>query len=59
MLLFSIIIIDINECENTPGPCSQICKNTEGSFECDCLDGYRLQDDKRDCKGIITLFEKI
>ena len=46
-----IELIDINECDNAP--CSQVCRNTEGSFECDCLDGYRLQDDKRDCKGML------
>uniref|UniRef100_A0A182Q292 Cell adhesion molecule n=1 Tax=Anopheles farauti TaxID=69004 RepID=A0A182Q292_9DIPT len=33
---------DVNECEN--GACSgvgQLCTNTEGSFECDCIPGYR------------------
>ncbi|XP_053453877.1 low-density lipoprotein receptor-related protein 2 [Nycticebus coucang] len=31
---------DINECEEF-GICSQNCKNTKGSYECVCADGFR------------------
>ena len=41
--------LDINECEAQP--CDQICINTEGTFECECLGGFRLQDDSRNCIG--------
>ena len=33
---------DINECQTNTTLCDQICENTEGSFNCACLDGYRL-----------------
>nr|XP_012637337.1 low-density lipoprotein receptor-related protein 2 [Microcebus murinus] len=36
---------DINECEQY-GTCSQNCKNTKGSYECVCADGFRSVGDK-------------
>ncbi len=30
---------DKNEC-SPPGICSQSCTNLEGSYKCDCTDGY-------------------
>ena len=34
---------DVNECELFPsGFCSQECVNTDGSFHCECREGYRL-----------------
>ena len=50
---FSIIVLDINECEDNNGGCSQICTNTEGSFDCSCTDGYLLHSDGRQCTGTI------
>lgn len=33
---------DIDECNSTAThDCEQICRNTEGSFECDCMSGYQ------------------
>ena len=29
----------------------QICTNTNGSYECSCIDGYRLNDNGRFCDG--------
>ncbi|XP_045414697.1 low-density lipoprotein receptor-related protein 2 [Lemur catta] len=37
--------LDINECEQF-GICSQTCKNTKGSYECVCADGFRSVGDK-------------
>lgn len=31
--------------------CSQICVNTDGSYECDCQRGYRLSGDGQTCEG--------
>lgn len=31
---------DINECE-VYGTCPQACKNTKGSYDCECAPGYR------------------
>ena len=33
--------VDINECSEM-APCSQGCENTNGSYKCYCLQGYRL-----------------
>lgn len=37
---------DVDECWRTPGVCGEgaECVNLEGSFECRCLLGYRVQD---------------
>lgn len=40
---------DVNEC--TDRPCSQLCKNTYGSYHCSCVDGYALKD-KHVCKAV-------
>jgi len=33
---------DVDECATQYGVCSQLCKNTAGSFECSCADGYSM-----------------
>ena len=39
----AIITADVNECQLFPnGFCSQVCVNMQGSFHCDCREGYRL-----------------
>ena len=40
---------DINECGSHNGGCDQICKNEEGSFYCDCMEGYTLGPDGESC----------
>ena len=46
------IYIDINECENDNGRCSDICTNTIGSYHCDCHSGYHLSvNDNKNCIG--------
>ncbi|XP_011062100.1 PREDICTED: vitellogenin receptor-like, partial [Acromyrmex echinatior] len=47
---------DINECENDI--CSQFCRNTVGSFECSCQEGYYLRN-KVSCKAIGPAMEFI
>ena len=44
-----IIIPDVDECLDDP--CSQLCNNTEGSFDCSCMSGYELLEDGRTCEG--------
>lgn len=46
-----LLLLDLNECNESPKPCNFICKNTEGSFQCSCPKGYILQEDGRSCKG--------
>ena len=45
------IIIDINECIEDISGCGQICKNTNGSFICDCYDKFDLESDGKSCTG--------
>ncbi|POI34428.1 hypothetical protein CIB84_001817 [Bambusicola thoracicus] len=34
---------DVDECSLEYSPCSQLCRNTPGSFSCACLEGYLLR----------------
>ena len=43
--------IDINECVEDYDGCNQTCTNTNGSFECSCNDGYKLDANGRTCSG--------
>ena len=43
---------DINECSTLNGGCNQVCTNQVGSFQCECLRGYRLSPDQRTCADI-------
>jgi len=46
------VISDRNECQKSNAGCEHICENTVGSFECNCLKGYKLKADKYGCEGI-------
>lgn len=37
---------DINECEIF-GTCPQVCKNSKGSYECFCAEGFRSVGDQQ------------
>ncbi|KAI9560694.1 hypothetical protein GHT06_011644 [Daphnia sinensis] len=43
--------IDIDECK-AHFSCSQLCNNTEGHYDCLCIPGYSLDQDKHTCKTI-------
>ena len=50
--LFSLMILDINECNITfNGGCSQTCINTPGTYTCSCNSGYILKIDGHSCVG--------
>ena len=51
MLNFNCFLLDINECEEDKSQCEHICKNTDGSYECGCRNGYYLEKDNRTCNG--------
>ena len=59
-LLHFNIIVDIDECISNNGGCSNttgICKNTPGSFYCQCHIGYSLANDGFTCNGeVVFLF---
>ena len=41
-IIFFLFILDINECHNNSSGCHEnaICINTDGSYTCQCKDGY-------------------
>ncbi|CAL8127285.1 unnamed protein product [Orchesella dallaii] len=42
--------VDINECQIF-GSCSHHCNNTKGSFQCSCMEGFKLGDNNRTCEA--------
>jgi hypothetical protein len=47
-------ILDYNECGLNNAGCEQVCKNTVGSYNCDCRKGFELHANKNGCKGTYT-----
>ncbi|PFX32349.1 Mucin-4 [Stylophora pistillata] len=43
---------DIDECATNEDRCSHDCSNTEGSYTCSCMDGFRLDGDNVTCIGL-------
>ena len=58
MFNYSLILIpmllsaDDNECSFNNGGCQQICTNLDGSFVCDCPDGFVLQANALTCVDV-------
>lgn len=44
-------LTDINECDNTPRPCGDVCTNTEGSYMCSCSDHSERVTEDGECVG--------
>ena len=42
---------DIDECASNTSQCEHLCINTEGSYRCDCTDGYQIVGTTQ-CEGI-------
>ena len=43
----------MNECNSTVTDCDQVCVNTNGSYYCDCDNGYTLSEDNKTCQGMV------
>ena len=43
--------VDVDECSQENGGCSQVCLNRPGNFSCECLTGYILAENAKDCIG--------
>lgn len=53
------ILADLNECRAKPGICKNgRCINTEGSYRCDCNDGFEPSSTGTECIGKITTAEE-
>ena len=46
-----MLFIDIDECKISGIRCGQKCQNLEGSYECKCFPGYKLEADGFTCTG--------
>lgn len=46
----NIVFADKDECAVNNGGCQHVCKNTVGSYECACHNGFTLHENKHDCK---------
>ena len=49
-MIFCFRFIDVDECSTDFHGCDQVCTNTEGSYVCECNNGYLLQPDGRSCR---------
>ena len=47
--------LDVNECEESNGGCQHQCKNTNGSYYCQCNKGFFLDSNGKTCSGILEL----
>ena len=46
----NVFVSDVDECESDKGGCQHKCLNTDGSFRCECQEGFKLQTDKKTCE---------
>lgn len=46
-----IMYLDVNECEILNGGCQHQCKNNNGSYLCQCNEGFFLNGNGRTCTG--------
>ncbi|XP_032596993.2 uncharacterized protein LOC6556435 [Drosophila grimshawi] len=44
--------VDIDECRVNNGGCSHQCRNSQGSYKCECQSGYTLAANSRDCEDV-------
>ena len=45
------VYLDVNECEVSNGGCEHKCKNTNGSYVCQCNKGFVLDGNGKTCSG--------
>jgi len=46
----AVFFTDKDECASDNGGCQHICKNSIGSYQCSCHNGFTLHDNGHDCK---------
>ena len=48
-------VLDIDECRLGVDNCEQACRDTDGSYACECFSGYNLNNDGRTCNGMWSM----
>ena len=48
---FSTLFVDNNECLTNNGDCDMRCINVDGSYSCECFDGFERNDNDTLCIG--------
>lgn len=43
--------LDIDECSDNNGGCSEYCSNADGSYQCNCKTGLHVAVDGKTCIG--------
>ena len=52
---YYVTVADIDECDQ-PNNCAQLCNNTEGSYECYCKIGFKIDpNDSAKCIGTLIV----
>lgn len=49
-----MLLLDNDECATDENECDlkvSSCSNTDGSYECVCLEGYEMNEDRNVCEG--------
>ena len=54
--IYSLLILDIDECSRDADGCEHNCGNTVGSFVCSCNTGYALTANDKNCIGKLSLY---
>ena len=50
-----LMFVDYDECAVNNGNCQQLCYNLIPGHQCDCLEGYTLDEDGQTCKGLFQI----
>ena len=45
-----VTLADVDECSTGTDSCEQVCINVDGSYHCDCEEGFALNSDGRTCR---------
>ena len=54
-----LALSDLDECASNSTLCTQRCVNTDGSYFCDCNEGYRIKVGTNQCDGITNYFKLV
>ena len=51
-----ILVLDVNECETLNGGCEHLCNNNNGSYACECNEGFFLDGNGKTCSGKFSMW---